>query len=206
MAARTRRRVRGATTSARRTTFETVERETPASFATSASVAGRRTVIGRPRRRSRQSHAGRRQDAFLGRMKSILVLDAEAECTRLGGQCIVELGPPGAIVVAVANGSEIPRNARRVARPAVVEQAIEGELRAVVSNVLGMAMANEGTQAIDHGERIHALPEEVTWVEVDADSWRGVMQAQVGVDVEDVGAGCSSRQISTVAQSGRPDR
>ena len=183
MARRTRRRVRVATTSEPRTTFETVERETPASSATSPSVARRllrsmRDPLAGGARRAARAGLGVRgrieerctgDDAGLWRDEAVFVLDAEVRGAGPGLQGGDERRPPADVVLALPDRREVPPDRRWVARPAAVKQAVEAQLRRVVADVLGVAPTDETAETLGHRERVHALPEQVARIEVDGD-------------------------------------
>src|SRR2546430_5627538 len=79
-----------------------------------------------------------------------------------------ELAPPGRVATATHH-SEIPRQRIRWARPATVEQPVEGEVLFRERDVLAVTVADRVANRIHHGHRVHAHPEEVARVDVGRD-------------------------------------
>ena len=115
---------------------------------------------------------------------------------RVRGQGGRERPPPAAVVDAMADRREVPRDVRRIARPAAVEQAVQRELVGVVADILGVGVADQRPEPLDDREGIHPLPEEVARIEVDRDRRGATALSRRKVSTLKTWApGWSSRQI-----------
>ena len=54
--------------------------------------------------------------------------------------------------------------------------------------VLSVDVADAIAQCLDHRERVHRLPEEMAWIEVDSEIWPKLLDAPEALEVEDVGS------------------
>src|SRR5437588_6570189 len=113
-------------------------------------------------------HSGGLWNAFLRSDERVLVLDRDGVQTPALSQRDHEFSPPRGVATPTHHG-EIPRHRIGWARPAPVEQPVEGEVLRRERDVFAVTVADRVANRVHHRHRVHAHPEEVAWVDVGRD-------------------------------------
>src|ERR1700730_3976959 len=149
-------------------------------------------------------HLDRLGETFIDGDEPVLVLDAQNAVVAGDAQCAHEVAPE-LLVLAVPDAAERPRPLRKTPVVLRVEHAVHADVRAVEIDVLGVHVEDRTrlTEFAHRNERIDALPDKVTRIEVRADlRTGGFAEAQHRLGVVDEEAGM--RFERDLRQSGLP--